>query len=150
YSNDETWRRVRAAGAARQFPVIFDMLGDGRLHLTAVCLLVPFLDSGSVDELLAAAVHKSNRAIEQMLAERFPQPDLPTRIVALATPSGTGTLSAIPASVETVPDLAPEPCAVAPAREHKVAPTKLAPLAPQRFGLQVTIDQETHALLLRA
>jgi 5-methylcytosine-specific restriction endonuclease McrA len=80
-SEDSAYKRIRAARAARDFPAIFYMLADGRLHLSGVTLLARFLRAvDEPQELLAAAVHKTNRQIEHMLAERFPQPDLPAKI----------------------------------------------------------------------
>jgi hypothetical protein len=57
--------------------VLLEMLGDGRLHLSGALTLVPALTRDTVDELLSAAVHKTRAQIEQMLADRFPKPDVP-------------------------------------------------------------------------
>ncbi len=62
-SEDEAARRIRAARAARDFPLIFEMLADGRLHLTAVVVLAPVLDPANSAELLTAAVHKTKAEI---------------------------------------------------------------------------------------
>ena len=40
-SEDAACKRIQAARVARQFPVLFEALADGRLHLTAVGLLAP-------------------------------------------------------------------------------------------------------------
>jgi 5-methylcytosine-specific restriction endonuclease McrA len=172
FSDDAAWRRTRAAGTARNYPVIFEMLADGRLHLTAVCLLAPYLTEQNSEELLRAAVHKGRRAIEIMLAGRFPQPDLPTRVHVVSSSAPQAPTHLANASVNGAPmtglDLsaspfelpvangsppsnsAPgQPCAPAPARLHNV-PARVAALAPARFGLQVTIDQQTHDLLREA
>ena len=77
YSKDVAKKRIRAARAARRFPAIFEMLADGRLHLCGVSVLAPRLAPENADELLAAACHKTREEIERLLAERFPQPDLP-------------------------------------------------------------------------
>src|SRR5438128_11630628 len=42
-SEDSAYKRIQAARTARQFPAIFDALAQGRLHLTAVNLLAPYL-----------------------------------------------------------------------------------------------------------
>jgi len=80
------YKRIRAARAARRFPVIFEMLADGRLHLSGIVLLAPYLTEHTAQDLLTAATHKTARQIEQLLAERYPRPDLPTRIVPIPTP----------------------------------------------------------------
>ena len=36
FSEDMAYKRIQAARAARRFPVLYDALADGRLHLTAV------------------------------------------------------------------------------------------------------------------
>ncbi len=90
FSEDVAYKRIQVARAARLFPSIYDLLADGRLHLTAVVLLAPRLTPENADELLAAAVHRSKAEIEQLLAERFPQPDLPTLIEPLAAPANFG------------------------------------------------------------
>src|SRR5213592_3725183 len=42
-SEEAAYKRIHAARVARKFPVIFEALADGRLHLTAVGLLAPHL-----------------------------------------------------------------------------------------------------------
>ncbi len=72
YSDDAAFRRIRAARAARQFPVLFRAVSDGRLHLAAVSLLSPHLTLDNVDTLIAAATHKRKIEIEEWIAVRFP------------------------------------------------------------------------------
>ena len=90
---------------ARQFPAIFGLLADGRLHLTAVMVLTPYLTAQNADDLLVAAAHKSKAQIEQLLAERFPQPDLPA--LDRGRSRRPGLLS----------ELAPEPVKFSPAEQ---------------------------------
>jgi hypothetical protein len=73
----EGTRTLHAARAARQFPAIFAALADGRLHLSAVVMLAPYLTEENVDELLAAAAHKSKSELDQLFAQRFPHADVP-------------------------------------------------------------------------
>ncbi len=79
-SGDMAYKRIQVARAARRFPQLLDRIAEGRLHLTGARLLAPHLTRLNVDELLAAAVHRTTAEILVLLAERFPQPDLPTRI----------------------------------------------------------------------
>ena len=145
FSEDVAYKRIQVARAARQFPTVHDMLADGRLHLTAVVLLAPHLGPGNAEELLAAASHKSKAQVEQLLAERFPRPDLPALVTPLAAP---------PANFRLVP----EPVKFSPTKhvapglnnEPAPAPSRIAPLAPQRFAVQFTVDQATHDDLLYA
>ena len=46
--------------------------------------LSAYLTAENAESLLAAAAHKSRAGIERLLAERFPQPDLPTLITPVA------------------------------------------------------------------
>jgi hypothetical protein len=156
------FKRILAARTARRFPAIFAAVADGRLHLSAVVLLAPHLTEETVDELLAAAAHKSKSEIERLLAARFPRPELPTRIEALGPPRGPASLSELSPGIVQRSALGvvdpPVPGRVEAPAEPLAAPpaarpvdmgtpdrrTKLSPLAPQRFALQVTIGQSTH------
>jgi 5-methylcytosine-specific restriction endonuclease McrA len=147
-SEEAAFRRIHAARAARRFPAIFPALADGRLHLTAVILLAPHLTDDTIEELLAAATHRTKAEIEQWLAARFPRRDVPTLVEAIAlTPGPAG-----PVSPGTVGSPAPEPVGQH-ALERVEAPAprpKVAPLAPQRFALQVTVGQGTYEKLKHA
>src|SRR5687768_2688591 len=70
-AEDATYKRIRAARAARAYPIIFEMVARGELHLSAVVLLAPHLTADSHAALLTAARHQSKRDIEILLASRF-------------------------------------------------------------------------------
>ncbi|MEQ1834076.1 MAG: HNH endonuclease, partial [Candidatus Eisenbacteria bacterium] len=86
-SESTATRRIRAAQAARRFPVILPMIAEGKLHLSAVSLLAKHLKAGNVAELLAEATHKSKAEVERMVARRFPKPDVATSVRALDPPN---------------------------------------------------------------
>ena len=132
-SEEAACKRIRAARAARQFPVLFGMLADGRLHLTAVVMLAPHLTPENADQILAAAANQSKAGIDLLLAERFPRPDLTARIEAI--PPVLPVTEQVPGAIEQ-----PAPGRV----EAAVPPPKVVPLAAERYALQVTIDQRTH------
>ena len=73
-SEDAAFKRITAARTARRFPAIFAAVADGRLHLSAVRMLSVHLTDDNVDELVAAASHRSKRELEVMLAEKAPRP----------------------------------------------------------------------------
>src|SRR4051812_16968282 len=50
FSEDAAYNRKTAAQVARRFPVVLDMLADGRLSLTAVKLLAPALTRANHEE----------------------------------------------------------------------------------------------------
>ena len=82
-SEDEAQRRTRAARTARTFPVLFEMLAEGAIHLTGLLLLAPYLTADNHAELLARARFRTKREIEHLVAELAPRPDVPARIEPL-------------------------------------------------------------------
>ncbi len=79
-SEAEAYLRIAVARAVRRHPVLLEMLGDGRLHLSGIAKLTPHLTGPNRDEFLARAVHKSKRQIEELIAEIKPKPDVPTGV----------------------------------------------------------------------
>ena len=135
-AEEVAYKRIRAARVARRFPPIFDAIADGRLHLSGVVMLAPHLTDHNVEELVAAAAHRSKAEIEMLLARLAPRPDLPAAITLVAPPS----------EPSGVFQLDPDPVAAPPAP----APPRVKPIAPERFALQVTIGQATRDKLERA
>jgi len=139
------------------------------VHLSGVVLLAPHLIKANVTELLSEATHKSKAEIEQLLAQRFPRPDLPSHVRALpvagkalssqgAPPLGpgvpsSGEMAGPSTSVSSGEPAGPEPdlsCQLDPDPVASSRPPKVTPLAPRRFALQVTISQEAHDNLRHA
>ncbi len=147
-SEDAVYKRIQAAGAARKFPVLFEAVESGRLHLSAVCLLAPHLTRENVGELIRGATHKSKAKIETLLAGRFPRPDVPTLIMAIE-PAGVTGQAVRGRACESTAQLAPGQVHVTDL-QRDVRRARVTPLAPQRFALQVTIGQGTHDKLRRA
>src|SRR5438445_8517410 len=79
-SEPAAYNRIEAARAARRFPVILGMLGEGSLSLATVRLLAAQLTADNCEELLTAAAGKSKREDEQRLAGYFPRPDVPASV----------------------------------------------------------------------
>jgi len=76
-SEAEAYLRIAAARASREHPMLLTMLGDGRLHLSAIAKLAPHLTPKNSDALLKRATHRSKRQIEELIAELSPRPDAP-------------------------------------------------------------------------
>jgi hypothetical protein len=95
-SEDEAQRRCRAARVARQFPVLFEMLAEGSIHLTGILLLAPCLTVENHTQLLACARYRRKREIERLVAEVAPRPDVPARIEPLGLGSVPGACSGSP------------------------------------------------------
>jgi len=143
-SEDAASKRIQAARVGRRFPGIFEALADGRLHLTGVGMLAPYLTPENADDLLAAASHRTKAEIEELIAQRSPRSETMALAQALpASPARTAEQLA-PAQVESA---GPE-CLGARAGQHApahVGPrSKATPVAPERFLLQLTIGQETY------
>ncbi len=130
-SEQASYSRITAARAARRFPALLELLASGALTLSSVGILVPHLTDETFQPILDAAKFKSTRDVERRIATLYPQPDIPA------------TLRATPAPVAALPLTASTP---EPARESRPV---VAPLAPRRYLLRVTIGQDTHDKLSR-
>jgi hypothetical protein len=76
-SESEAYLRIAVARASREHPMILPMLGDGRLHLSGIAQLAPYLTRENRDVLLRRATHRSKRQIEELIAEVAPRGDVP-------------------------------------------------------------------------
>jgi hypothetical protein len=144
-SEDATYKRIRAGRAARAFPAIFEAVADGRLHLTAVSRLAPYLTPENAADLLAGAAHKTKAEIEELLARRFPGSESLGLMVALAAPSPRGDGQLVPEPVE---QLDSETRQLMPAQVGP--PSKAAPVAAERYRLDLTIGRDTQEMLRHA
>ena len=157
-SEDAAWKRLQVASAARECPGVLAALAEGRVHLSGLTQLSAHITPANVDELLAAATHKSKREIERLLADRFPKADLPAQVLPIRQP--TAQLAAPEqgsVQMQTVANTDSEPAPgqvgepvtpshiESPPRPAEYA--RVAPLSPQRYGIQFTLDQAGHDLL---
>jgi hypothetical protein len=178
-SEYEALTRIRAARTARKFPSIFVALTDGRLHMSAVVLLAKKLNRGNAAELLRAVEHKTCQQIRDMLAARFPEGPVPTKVVPIRVPSkmvptqvqanvwdcaenSAGTeesagpenssdpsASAQLAGTELGDTCEPELSVVLKRPAPELPRPKVRPLSPENYALQCTIRRETHERLGR-
>ncbi len=162
-SEPVAYKRVMAARVARRFPQVLEAIAEGRLHLSALMLLQPHLTAANASELLAAAEHQTKRFVRELIAQRFPQPDMPTRVrpvfVARAMPQAVTAPPVGPPQPAAADALAgpeafalsarrldpdPVPAAPAPAVVLPTAPpARTEPLSPGRYLLEVTLAGET-------
>ena len=158
-SEAEAYLRIAAARAARDYPVILDMLGDGRLHLSGIARLTPHLSTETAAALLARAAHRSKRQIEELVAEIAPRPDVPTIVRKLPTkaaPSSAAKL-ALSAALASAPNDVLESPSESPSesaplrglrpdgvRSTVTSPPapQVEPLAPARYKVQFTASAE--------
>jgi len=144
-SEAEAYLRIRAARASRKHPEILAMLEDGRLHLTGVAKLSPYLTEANRDRVLSRAAHRSKQKIEELVAEIAPKPDVPTMVRKL--PERTER-------TPHVPQLRPDAVtflhipAPAPTQQASRRPV-VQPLAPARYKVQFTAGAQLHEKLNR-
>jgi hypothetical protein len=146
-SEAEAYLRITVARAAREHPILLQMLGDGRLHLRGIVMLAPHLNGGNRDAVLVRAAHKSKREIEELVAELAPRPDAPTLVRRIPQ-----AVQLCPDRVEARAASAPEitvrrvlPAPLAPpvaARALRDSPGTIQALAPARYKIQFTASAE--------
>jgi hypothetical protein len=167
-SESMTAKRIWAARTARRFPVILAMVADGELHLSGINQLGKHLTQDNHRSLLQRAKHKSSRKIDLLVAELAPRPDVPSRVRALPRSImpfvSARALPVSPAvssgdtrepSDHLMPSCSPAPAGVAEpaagasiaavgAMKRTAAHKQIVSLAPRRFKIEVTVDQQTH------
>jgi len=86
FSEDAAFRRVGAARLVKAFPVLFDAVASGELHLTGLLLVGPHLTQTNCLEVLARAKHRTKKEIMRLVRELAPLPNVPARIEPLGPP----------------------------------------------------------------
>jgi hypothetical protein len=159
-SESGAYKRITAARAGRRFPRILSMVEAGEIHLTATGLLAPYLDESNADHLLASAIHKTKRQVEEVIAARFPKPDTAAVIRKLPTP--TIATRRLDVACSQPAELAVEPAgrdqlALERANTPSVAlprqlPTQpaLMPLSAERYKVQFTATRALREKMERA
>ena len=139
-----------AARAARRYPVILELFEQGTITLTAVRLLAPHLTDENHVAVLKSATHKSKREIEGLVCALKPRPDAPAVVRRLPTPRAVVVqpVTSVPSAPSASGIGATSPAVVAGRRERvpvpEASPTSIAPLAPERYRIQLTVSRETH------
>jgi hypothetical protein len=105
-SEDEAYRRIEVARLARRAPIIFALIAEGRLSLSAAALLRPHGLAPNLAELVEAVSGKSVQMAREALAARHPRPDVADQIRKLPERVQT-TDSSPPRSLFDVPVTAP-------------------------------------------
>jgi hypothetical protein len=143
FSEHEAYNRSAAAGAARRFPVVLDMLMDGAVNLTTVRLLAGHLTDENHCRVLESARGKRKTEVEEIVAALAARRDAPTAVRKL--PAGgfhaagppVAVLSFTGGSAPAAPASAPEGTLPRP------QPARTSSLAPDRYQLQVTVNGVT-------
>jgi hypothetical protein len=83
-------RHISAARVCRNHPEVFAMVASGAFHASALSLIRKHLTQENAGELFELCSRRSARKVEELLAARFPRPDvrdLIRRLPARATPT---------------------------------------------------------------
>jgi hypothetical protein len=131
YSEDEASKRVRVARFARAVPAALEELREGRIHLTGLFVLSQYANAENAGELMAEARGKTRRELEQLLAARFPKPDVEQKIERTSAPNS---------------DVANN--GGAGNRSHPLCPVR--PLSADTFAVQFTAGAEFKTKIDRA
>jgi len=149
FSEAAAEHRIAVARAARRFPRMLELLSRGRIHLSGLRVLVPHLTEQGAQTLLEQAAGKSKRSIEELVARLAPRPEvadsirkLPERPVAGAAPGA----AAEPLPLLDAPSLSLDGSAAVPPRR----PASIAPLAPERYHVQLTASRRLRDKIDRA
>src|SRR6187431_636909 len=163
-------RHIAAARVCRNHPEVFALVASGALHASALSLLRKHVTPENAAELFELCAHRSARKVEELLAVRFPRPDV--RDLVRRLPAQAGLTPDVELASESMPTAAP-PCepsvplqqafVVSPSRAPSTAlgasgtakapetlkPGRLEPLSAERFGVHFTADAEFRELLER-
>jgi hypothetical protein len=154
-SEHAAYGRMEAARAARKFPVVIDLLGEGAITLTTVTLLATHLTPENHTAILELARNKTKREVEELVARIRPLPDAPANLRKLPeprqasseAPQGTSEAPVARAAAPTSPLESPAPSSLRPQPQASAA---VKPLSPERYKLQVTLKRQTYDKLQRA
>ena len=142
YSEAAAEKRVHVARVANEYPVLFEMLADGRMSLTTVLVLSPALKQGHAHELIAESAGRSRNEIEWLLARRFPR----SEIFEWGTEPAHEDRGNEPAPGQLAPSFSADPESIpVPSRG-----ATMTPLDNDRVALQVTVSRATQQKLQRA
>src|SRR6188474_1910248 len=96
-------RHIAAARVCRDHPEVFALVASGALHASALSLLRKHLTPDNAAELFELCAHRSARKVEELLAARFPRPDvrdLLRRLTRFAIPGGVPAQAGITLDAE--------------------------------------------------
>jgi 5-methylcytosine-specific restriction endonuclease McrA len=153
-SEHAAYGRIEAARAARRFRLLLELLAEGAVTLTTIGLLAPHLTDDNHEDVLSSARHKTKREVELLVATLRPMPSVPAIVRKLphretgngATRSCSRSQFRTAVEVNTTVD-SKSPSVIV---ERPLRPAVVAPLAADRYKLQVTLSAESYGTLCRA
>ncbi len=141
FSEGVAGQPIRAARAARRFPILLERLRRGEIHLAGLSVLATHLTKENHVELLDRARHRTRNAIEEIVADLAPKPDAPSLVRRLPEPVAVSAPAAAGSTASALPS------APAPARHERRTPE---PLGQQRYKIQFTAGRELRDKLCEA
>jgi hypothetical protein len=145
FRENEAYLRITVARAAREHPVLLEMLRDGRLHLSGIARLAPHLTHANVEAVLKRACGMSHREIRELVSELEPRPDVAPSVRKLPQRLAPGSASPLLGAPRVESDaVSLESRVAAPAR-----PPVVEPLAPSRYQVRFTASAELREKLER-
>ena len=142
-SEGEANRRIAAARVVRRFPLARGYLERAEIHLCAVYELHKHLTEENHEELLREASGKSTKAVAEMIAARFPRPDVHSCIEPLAPQA------ALAVATTEVPASGPAASLAQPVTPPVVPRPRVEPLSATRYRVELSVSAETKAKLER-
>jgi len=151
-SEDAAYNRIRAARVATKWPDVLELIANGALTVTAVRLLSDALTDTNHADLFAAAMHKSKRDIESIVAAANPRSDVPSSVRRVSASTTQAPGSAEPAA-RLLPSAGSATSSQREDERLRVArppqASQLAPLSAEHYRVQFTISKATHDKLRR-
>jgi 5-methylcytosine-specific restriction endonuclease McrA len=143
-SEDAACNRVLVARACRRFPVILDLLLSGSVTQTSIRLLGQYLTAENHEAILARASRRSRDAIDALVAELRPQPDVRASVRKLPTLTAPPASTATPTQVVTSVATEPPPAIASPVAALALTPRSVVRAsAPQHYRAEFTMIEET-------
>jgi hypothetical protein len=152
-SEDAVYNRIQSARAARRFPVIVDMLRARTLSPTTARLLARRLTPENHQELLSAAAGLGKDEVEELLAARFPEPEVKPSVRLLPMPPPASVPAVPPAAAPAAMNNAASgasssaPEVVAPAPTPTASRSTVRPIAAERYEVRFTANADTRQKL---
>jgi 5-methylcytosine-specific restriction endonuclease McrA len=138
FDDGAAYKRIHAARAARTFPVIFELVASGAIHLSGITVIAPHLTAENHHGLLERASRKTKRQIEELVAAIAPKPDVPPQIRKLPGSAAPSLFTHAPLAPKPAATTVPAPKHDAPRPEPRAV---VAPLSEERFKVQFTASR---------
>jgi 5-methylcytosine-specific restriction endonuclease McrA len=145
FSEAAAWNRIQAARAVRRFPEILDLLAEGTVNLTTIRLLGPHLTKENHRTLMEEAAGKGKNEIKKIVARLAPKPDVVTTIRKLPASALVDEPAWPGRQPESNPgNVGPVAAALTITAQPESHRPIVEPLAPERYRLQMTMDEQAH------